>query len=47
MAKIVFIFMWIISKREDTLEIVSFTYDENGFLIKGVIDQVANKREIS
>ena len=47
MAKIVFIFMWIIFKREDTLEIVSFTYDENGFLIKGAIDQVANELQVS
>jgi len=46
-AKIVFIFMWLIFKREDTLEIVSFTYDENGFLIKGAIDQVANELQVS
>lgn len=39
--------MWIIFKREDTLEIVSFTYDENGFLIKEVIDQVANELQVS
>ena len=47
MAKIVFIFICIIFKREDTLKIVNFIYDEDGFLIKGAIDQVANKREIS
>ena len=46
MAKIVFIFMWIILKREDKLKIGSFTYDENGFLIKGVIDQVANELQV-
>jgi len=39
--------MWLIFKREDTLEIVSFTYDENGFLIKGAIDQVANELQVS
>jgi predicted transcriptional regulator YheO len=39
--------MWIIFKREDTLEIVSFTYDENDFLIKGAIDQVAHELQVS
>ena len=47
MAKIVFIFMWIIFKREDTLKIVNFIYDEDGFLIKVAIDQVANELQAS
>ena len=39
--------MWIIFKREDTLKIVNFIYDEDGFLIKGAIDQVANELRVS
>jgi len=39
--------MWIIFKREDTLKIVNFIYDENSFLIKVAIDQVANELQIS
>ena len=39
--------MWIILKREDKLKIVSFIYDENSFLIKGAIDQVANELQVS
>ena len=46
MARIVFIFIWIIFKKEDTLKIVNFIYDEDGFLIKGVIDQVANELQV-
>lgn len=34
-------------KKEDKLKIVSFIYDENGFLIKGAIDQVANELQVS
>jgi len=45
-ARIVFIFIWIIFKKEDTLKIVNFIYDEDGFLIKGVIDQVANELQV-
>jgi len=34
-------------KREDKLKIASFIYDEDGFLIKGAIDQVANELQVS
>ena len=34
-------------KGEDKLKIASFIYDEDGFLIKETINQVANKLQVS